>query len=383
MKLKHSAHTDVGRVREVNQDAFGMKDLTNSALFVVADGMGGYQAGEIASRTAVDTILETFEPEEGANISQELKHSFDQANQAVVAVSNGRTMGTTGVALVLYKNLAFLANVGDSRAYRVRHGELHQITLDHSLVEEQVRAGLLSKEQARISTIKNIITRAIGHQSDFQVDVFCEPVEVGDLFLLCSDGLHGYVEDEVILETVKTPPLETVTKRLIDLANEAGGPDNITAIVVRVDGLDDIPADDPLLATLLTQSRQVAAAPGPTGTEPLPLIHDDPPMQAAQAAPTAPLEAAESPPAEKGLSLWGLLGAVVVLLAIAGVLWWFDLPPVNLLFEDRTPTAVISTPTLISVPTTTLDPELTTSPVLSPTTPLSPTVPLTDTTPTP
>ena len=390
MKLHHSARTDVGRSREINQDAFGIGEKLpdGSQLFVVCDGMGGHLAGEVASQTAVETLLATFPQPIPSDIPAALTQSFVEANKAVFERGRGN-MGTTAVALLLYHNVAFIANVGDSRAYLVRDGQLRQLSLDHSFVEEQVRAGLLTPEQARHSNVKNIITRAVGHQRNVQVDVFQEPVQAGDIYLLCSDGLHGFVEEAVLLELLKNSPLDQAVETMIQLANEVGGPDNITAIAIRIDELDPEAAADPLLKSLLAtaapSSRITTELPvgdsGPTGTAKMPVMHDDPVSQPLGAAVPARAAAPPPPPAppppvrERGLNLWGALGAVVVLGALAGVLYWFDLPPMNLLFAT-TPTAQPSAATAqpTRIPTVTL--QVQTTP-LTGTNPLSPSLTLT------
>ncbi len=389
MKLQHSAQTDVGRMREVNQDSFGVGDTlpNGSQLFVVCDGMGGHLAGEVASRTAVETLLNVFHPE-ADDISTALDTSFHEAHRAVYRQGSGN-MGTTGVALVLYRNVAFIANVGDSRAYLIRKGEIRQLTVDHSFVEEQVRAGFMTREQARTSYIKNIITRAIGQQDDIQVDIFVERVQVGDIFLLCSDGLHGFVEEEDILAAVQNTPFEGTAQLLVDLANEAGGPDNITALLVHVEGLDDIAADDPILASLLAQTaRPKTGRTGPTGTAPMAVMRDDAtgPLSADAAAPAASASQSGAPPQrpqrERSLTLWGGLGALTVLLVIFGVLYFYNLPPVSFLFASATATPVATTTTVTQIPTTT--PLATATAAFSATVvPLTTTPTLTSITPTP
>ncbi len=387
MKLHHSAQTDVGRSREINQDSFGVGEQLpdGSQLFVVCDGMGGHLAGEVASQTAVETMLATFPQSIPSDIPAALTQSFEAANKAVFERGRGN-MGTTAVALLLYHNVAFIANVGDSRAYLVRNGELRQLSLDHSFVEEQVRAGLLTPEQARHSNVKNIITRAVGHQREVQVDVFREPVQAGDVYMLCSDGLHGYVEEDILLDLIKTLPLEQAAPTMIRLANEAGGPDNITTVLIQIDELDLQTDADPLLASLLATAKPTprttielpVEVAGPTGTAKMPVMHDDPAAQPLGAAgpPRAAVAAAPpAPPRERGLNLWGAFGALMVLGVLAGVLYWFNLPPMNLLF-DTTPTALVSRTTVppTRIPTVTL--QVVTTP-LTGTNPLSPSLTLT------
>lgn len=373
MKLQHSALSDIGKSRSVNQDSLGVTPPLpdGSQLFIVCDGMGGHMAGEVASQTAVETMLKTFPADAASDFPQALTQTLLRANNAVFERGRGN-MGTTAVALLLYKNVAFLANVGDSRAYLLRGDQFRQVTVDHSFVEEQVRAGLMTREQAYHSSVKNIITRAIGHQKEIDVDIFREQVQAGDIFLLSSDGLHGYVEESVIAETIRSTPFEQITPRLIELANNAGGLDNITAIVVRVESLDDVAADDPLLVNLLAQTppqnSQTTLELSPeeiersaTGTARLPVMRDDP--AGATSAQTRANAAAIPPPltpkaqTQRGLSLWGILGALVVLLALAGILYAFDLPPMSLLKNSATATVTQPTTTrATTIPTVTAMP---------------------------
>ena len=372
MKLQHSAGTDVGKAREVNQDSYkiGPQLPDGSRLFVVCDGMGGHLAGEVASQTAVETLIETFPATIPHDIPAALTAGLKAANLAVFERGRGN-MGTTAVALLVYNNLAFIANVGDSRAYLLRNNELRQISIDHSFVEEQVRAGLLTREQAHHSHVRNIITRAVGNQRDIQVDVFRETVQVGDVFLLCSDGLHGYVEEPTLVEVMQNTAFEQIVPTMIKLANDAGGPDNITAVLVRVDELDQIAATDPLLASLVTGNPaadtlefDVDDDVGPNGTAKMLVMRDTPiaaPAVATLPPPTpAPAVAPPVPPRERGLNLWGVLGSLVVLGALFGVLYWFNLPPVSLLFDNATattpslatppPIVALASPTLITTP---------------------------------
>jgi protein phosphatase len=208
MNVTYSASTDVGRQRQVNQDNYGVSDDTQSAqlgqLLVVCDGMGGHAAGEIASQIGVDVILHSFYTASIGAPEDLLAQAFEQANQRIHAEGRGG-MGTTGVALLLFDQEAIVANVGDSRAYLLREGTIRQITRDHSYVQEQVDAHLLTPEQARISQYRNMITRALGYRPNVSVDIFRTPLHVGDYFLLSTDGLHGLLEDEEILAIAHQP----------------------------------------------------------------------------------------------------------------------------------------------------------------------------------
>ena len=239
-----------GRVRTSNEDAFGY--CAEAGLFVVCDGMGGAAAGEIASRVAVDTMLEKFcgpdhsnghvsghkLPAPAGDVQPLLQEAVANANQLVYTQAEKdaslQGMGTTLVALLGRAGKAWIAHVGDSRCYRFRHGALKQWTQDHSLVDEQVRMGQLTREEASRSPLRNVITRAVGSQRSVTAEVEVVEVEPGDMFLLCSDGLTREVSDaqiESVLE--KAPNLDAACQELIEAANDAGGRDNVTCMIVR------------------------------------------------------------------------------------------------------------------------------------------------------
>ncbi len=202
------------------------------ALFVVSDGLGGHNNGEVASRLAVNTISEIYYQNEQNSIQDSLRLAIQQANTAIHKAGNG--MGTTCVVAVLQGDTVYVANVGDSRAYLVRDGQFRQLSQDHSVVADELRAGLITKEQARHHPQLNVITRCLGTEDTVEVDTFAEPVQEGDLLLLCTDGLTNLVDDEELVKIVHDfQPAESVYQ-LINRANEEGGPDNITAIVVQV-----------------------------------------------------------------------------------------------------------------------------------------------------
>lgn len=243
MRVRWSARSDVGLRREVNQDSYGTEDIPFGCLLVVCDGMGGHAAGEVASRIGVDAILQEVVALTVDDPELALRQSFIIANERIYAEGRG-TMGTTGVAALLGRNRLYIANVGDSRAYLVRDGQIVQLSRDHSLVSDQVAAGLLTPEQARISNVRNIITRALGHQTEVDVDTFRFPLRSGDTVLLSSDGLHGLIEDQEIAEIAAILPPEEAARRLVDQANERGGVDNITVVIAQVDELDPPIAED-------------------------------------------------------------------------------------------------------------------------------------------
>lgn len=263
MKLRHSARTDVGRTRDHNEDDFGVGEGAGvdqyGELLVVCDGMGGHAAGEVASRLGVETILSTYYSDPSPDRVDVLRRALERANQRIHAEGRG-AMGTTGVAALFYKGMLHVANVGDSRAYLIRNDDICQISRDHSLVGEQVAAGVITADQAKSSYYRNVITRALGYQPDVQVDLFHLPLQVGDTIVLCSDGLHGLVSDEEISAIARSMPLAEAVDRLIDLANERGGTDNITAIVAHVAELDDVSAVDPSDAARTTVEFPAPAA---------------------------------------------------------------------------------------------------------------------------
>ncbi|HEY7982931.1 MAG TPA: Stp1/IreP family PP2C-type Ser/Thr phosphatase [Ktedonobacterales bacterium] len=245
LRLAVGELTDVGRRRERNQDNVTHlvpddPDLfaKRGALFVVCDGMGGHAAGEIASEIGVRTIREQYYQPSEDDALQALDRAVRTANTAIFEHAHEHLahsgMGTTCVAAVLLGGRGYFVNIGDSRGYIVSDGKLRQVTHDHSWVAEQVRAGVLTADQARTHTHRNVITRSLGTQPEVAADLFIETIHPGDHILLCSDGLHGYVPEETIKATVLEHEPEAGVRQLIDLANANGGPDNITAILVTV-----------------------------------------------------------------------------------------------------------------------------------------------------
>ncbi len=234
-----AAVTDRGRKRPSNEDAFGYS--VEDGVFLVCDGMGGAAAGEVASSLAVDEILKQLDHTNGLGKftpPRAAERAITAANETIYdrAQRNRKLsgMGTTMVALVTRDRHAWLLNIGDSRGYRLRKGVMEQITLDHSLVEEQVRLGRMSPLEATRSPLRNVITRALGTQNRVTPDIFEMETEPGDLFLLCTDGLTRELSDKDI-ETVllAEPSLENACSRLVEDAKKAGGHDNITCLLVR------------------------------------------------------------------------------------------------------------------------------------------------------
>jgi protein phosphatase len=228
--------TDVGAVRQTNQDALGECADGPLRAFVVADGMGGHAGGETAARMAVETVQAVFGSAPGG-IDARLRAALEAANAAVYEeqLRNPRVagMGTTGVALGFGPDGAFVANVGDSRAYRMRSGSLVQLTRDHSVVAELERRGYITAEQAAVHPRRNEVLRSLGTEESVDVDV--DPVEVApeDVFLLCSDGLSGVVPDAEIAALLVRQPAGDAARALVEAALAAGGPDNVTVQIVR------------------------------------------------------------------------------------------------------------------------------------------------------
>lgn len=234
-----AAVTDRGRKRPSNEDAYGFS--VEAGVYVVCDGMGGAAAGEIASTIAVDEVLRLLtqrEPENEIPLAEAAQSAICAANDAIFtrAQRNHRLsgMGTTLVVLVAHEQHVWVLNIGDSRCYRLRQGHLQQLTQDHSLVEEQVRLGRMTTREALQSPLKNVITRALGTQSQVTPDVFEFEAEPGDLFLLCSDGLTRELSDPMIEDLLmRELSLETLSTQLVEAAKKAGGHDNITCLLVR------------------------------------------------------------------------------------------------------------------------------------------------------
>lgn len=243
--LTIAQQTDVGRTRESNEDSmlsFVPEDsqlLANKgALFVVSDGLGGHTSGEVASAMAAQVIRDSYYQDADEDTAASLQRAIKQANRAIVerAAQNEAWsgMGTTVVAAVLRDDTLYAANVGDSRVYIVRGDTIRQITEDHSWVAQQIRAGQMTPEEARAHPKRNVIYRCLGEDKDVEVDLFTEQVQDGDLLVLCTDGLSGQISDDELLAMVQQYQPQESVQRLIARANENGGPDNITAIVVQV-----------------------------------------------------------------------------------------------------------------------------------------------------
>ncbi len=250
-KIDFAEMTDTGRVREHNEDAIG--SVPDIGLMVLADGMGGYNAGEVASEIAVKTVRDMATEGAGRENRDEidphsglmrqsivLRDAIYRANKIIFQTAQSKTdcegMGTTIVACMFFDNKISIAHVGDSRAYRMRDGNLEQMSLDHSLLQELVDRGFYSEEEAQRSTNRNYVTRALGVEPTVEVEVHEYSVLPEDVYLLCSDGLPDMVEDEDIHLTISTfnASLDVVGKQLIELANDHGGRDNVSVMLAQV-----------------------------------------------------------------------------------------------------------------------------------------------------
>ncbi len=269
-KIKIHEITHTGMVRDHNEDAIGSD--SDVGLLVLADGMGGYNAGEVASGIAVQTVTELAT--EGANREERedrdpttgllrqtivLRDAIARANKIIYQTAQSQThcegMGTTLVAAMFYDDRISIAHVGDSRAYRLRDDKFEQITLDHSLLQELVDRGFYSEEEAQRSTNRNYVTRALGVEPTVEVEVNEYDVLPGDVYLLCSDGLSDMVEDEDIHLTISTfnASLDVVGQQLVQLANDHGGRDNISIMMAQI--VDAFPATRGLMERIANMFR--------------------------------------------------------------------------------------------------------------------------------
>lgn len=254
LKILAFGQTDVGMRRERNEDNLLVSN--DHFVYVVADGMGGHAGGEMASKIAVTTIEEVMSEQLGKmNANGAYKGPIEQhpalmylptaVKRACAAIFRQadehpelKGMGTTVTGVTFQDGYAFFGHVGDSRAYLIRDGQIEQLSEDHSLVNEQLKAGLITAEQAKVSRFKNIITRSVGFEEDVAVDTMVVPAREGDIYVLCSDGLANLASEQEILELVGDNFLSQSPKQLIQHANDRGGDDNITVIVIYVNGVE-------------------------------------------------------------------------------------------------------------------------------------------------
>jgi protein phosphatase len=263
VKYSFVAQTDAGRVRDNNEDAAAFDEATQ--LCVLADGMGGYNAGEVASGMAIDLILTSLrhwlaEHEKSGvvlDIRVALDDAVNQANQAILEAAHANPewagMGTTLVVAVFKADRLLLGHIGDSRCYCLRRGRLRQLTKDHTLLQEQLDAGLLSLKQAKTSAHRNLLTRALGVEAQMHADLTEHAVLPGDVYLLCSDGLTDMVGGTEIAKLMGSKiPLAQRAQRLIQAANARGGRDNVTVLLVKV---EEMPGDSGLVTRWLRKLR--------------------------------------------------------------------------------------------------------------------------------
>jgi serine/threonine protein phosphatase PrpC len=405
-----AGRTDPGQRRGLNEDAWRIADESElgslieerGQLFAVADGMGGHAAGEVASQLAIETLFAEYYGGDDAPMSpaMRLEQAILRANAQIYEQAGAKAsqagMGTTIVAAVARGEWVTVANVGDSRAYLIRDGAVQQLTNDHSWVAEQVTAGLLTEQQAQNHMYRNVVTRCLGHSPQIEVDTFEHVLEPGDAILLCSDGLSNQVsEDELGLVIAKETPYEAVVE-LVELANRYGGPDNITAVLLKLQrdvysevtlvaqtSPAEVPAEEPSsqpsLSEAATPDEVEAAVPGTMSRESVPQVR-------------------ATSPARK----WGVrIGLVLLVLSLGGIsiaVWrpeiveeWFSsstATPLPVVAPTLTETAVATTtatatpsptsttttvptrtatatPTRTSTPTPTLTPTQTSTPLPS------------------
>lgn len=245
MKISVFGLSDVGKLREINEDSFLISGFENESPFgyaLLADGMGGHNAGEIASSTAVNTVKfeldKTFDDKTHDKIIYNIMGSIDYANKKIYDLSisdiNKAGMGSTFVLAYVVDSNLYIANIGDSRAYLINKNECFQITVDHSVVQRLVELGSITPEEASVHPDKNIITRALGTEQYVETDLFEYNLQIGDYILLCSDGLYEMVDKETFSDIVlNSESIEVAVNKLITLANENGGRDNITVVVIK------------------------------------------------------------------------------------------------------------------------------------------------------
>lgn len=244
LTISFSQRTDVGLIRSENQDSCGKfppdsNDLYSpqGVLFIIADGMGGHRGGQQASQMAINSIQKIYFENSEMEIIPRLLHAFRETNLKIYQFAQDNTefmgMGTTCTCLALKDSRAYIAHVGDSRAYRIHGSLIEQLTRDHSQVAELQRQGILTEKEARLHPQRNLLNRALGARVDVEVDTLELSIQAGDHFLLCSDGLTR-VEDEILKKVVLDGAPEKAAQRLIELANESGGEDNVTVQVIRI-----------------------------------------------------------------------------------------------------------------------------------------------------
>ena len=325
--VEQAGRTDVGRQRSANEDSL----VVRPPLFAVADGMGGAKAGEVASAVAVEaveTARESGEPAE-AQLAGIVRDANRRIYDLAVADESRRGMGTTLTLAKVHDGEVSLAHVGDSRAYRMRDGELSQLTRDHSLVAELERSGQITPEAAEHHPQRSIITRALGPEPDVEVDTYTLAGREGDLFLICSDGLTSMISDEEVTSILRSADsLDAAADALVRAANQSGGKDNITVILFRLgeaepkaepETLEPLPGDqDTIAGGLRAEELQAAAAAAPQADSPdATIIHRraEPPPRAGAPPPAAPRRR------RRGRRVLGLALALILVAAVVGGLY--------------------------------------------------------------
>ena len=239
---KSSGCTNVGLVRQVNEDAYLM--VEDIGLWAVADGMGGHEAGDIASKMTIDSLRGLTLPSNRnaflADLSRRLMRTNDEILKRSEQLTNNGIMGTTIVIFLCYEGQGVCLWAGDSRVYLCRADKLHALTRDHSQLEEMIKLGIWDQEEAERNSTNHVITRAVGGQADLKIDVATCDLQSQDIFLLCSDGLSDVVSHNEIEMVLKSETCQESANALIDLALARGAPDNVTAVVVHVDRLNDL-----------------------------------------------------------------------------------------------------------------------------------------------
>jgi len=240
LQLNIGNYSDVGKTREINEDYFGSFSGRFGSLLLVCDGMGGHNGGEIASRIAVETISCHFqELNDSYNIPVEINASLEAANTSIILKAKEdpelTNMGSTVVLVLVNNGLAYYTSIGDSRIYKIRDGVLQQITKDNSLVQQMVDSNIITKDEAKIHPKKNVITKALGSNDKLEPEIY-EPfdLQTNDKLILCSDGLTAHVDEEEIFQFVENNPPQEAAQKLVELANERGGTDNITVQIAAV-----------------------------------------------------------------------------------------------------------------------------------------------------
>lgn len=345
MKIEIFALSDVGLVRELNEDNF--KTMPDKNLAVVCDGMGGHAAGEVASQLAVDTIEavantpENFEPipdslELDENFNEEaylLVHAIRLASRRIYVKSSRESsmkgMGTTVVAAQIVGDNVLVAHVGDSRVYRFRNGNLEQLTVDHSWINELISTNQLTEEESKNFVNKNVITRALGTRENVKVDIRQDHVMDGDIYLLCSDGLCGFVSDADILSSISKADstLQKISKELIERANAAGGEDNITVALIHVTGvpksedsekdLIQQTADEETQAEITLEDRILRKGFSSSKKQPAP--------EKNEATTTKPIVVMKEEKEKKGGAGWYILAVIIALVILGYVGYSYDI----------------------------------------------------------